>query len=298
MRTKDVFLVLIMNLAFGATFISAKVGVTEFPAFMFTALRFLIVAVILIPFLKIHKGQMFNILIISILGGGIHFGLFYLALDSSKYVSSVAIVLQLGIPISTILSVIFLKEIIRWRRILGIILSFAGVITLMFEPTIFSDLDGVYFSLLAATAMSISMILMKKLKNIRVFDLQAWLAFVSTLMLGFISLTFETNHYEVIINASYIGWAAVLFTSLIATVIGHATFYRLITKYDVSKITPLTLIVPIFAIINSLIVSHFEIFDGFDETINFKIILGASMTLIGVGIVMIREKGIDISPRL
>ena len=76
------------------------------------------------------------------------------------------------------------------------------------------------------------------------FDLQAWLAFVSTLMLGFISLTFETNHYEVIINASYIGWAAVLFTSLIATVIGHATFYRLITRYDVSKITPLTLIVP------------------------------------------------------
>jgi len=53
----------------------------------------------------------------------------------------------------------------------------------------------------------------------------------------------------------------------------------------------------IFAIINSLIVSHFEIFDGFDETINFKIILGAAMTLIGVGIVMIREKGIDISPR-
>ena len=107
MRTKDVFLVLIMNLAFGATFISAKVGVTEFLAFMFTALRFLIVAVVLIPFLKIHKGKMFNILIISILGGGIHFGLFYLALDSSKYVSSVAIVLQLGIPISTILSVIF-----------------------------------------------------------------------------------------------------------------------------------------------------------------------------------------------
>jgi O-acetylserine/cysteine efflux transporter len=240
---------------------------------------------------------MLNILIISILGGGIHFGLFYLALDSSKYVSSVAIVLQLGIPISTILSVIFLKEVIRWRRILGIILSFAGVITLMFEPTIFSDLDGVYFSLLAATAMSISMILMKKLKNIKVFDLQAWLAFVSTLILGFISLTFETNHYEVIINASYIGWAAVLFTSLIATVIGHATFYRLITRYDVSKITPLTLIVPIFAIINSLIVSHFEIFEGFDETINFKIILGAAMTLIGVGIVMIREKGIDISPR-
>ena len=72
----------------------------------------------------------------------------------------------------------------------------------------------------------------------------------------------------------------------------------MITRYDVSKITPLTLIVPIFAIINSLIISHFEIFDGFSESINIKIILGASMTLIGVGIVMVREKGTDISSRL
>ena len=298
MRTKDVFLVLIMNLAFGATFISAKIGVTEFPAFLFTTLRFLIVAIVLIPFLKIHKGQMVNILIISILGGVLHFGLFYLALDNSNYVSSVAIVLQLGIPISTILSAIFLKEIIRWRRILGIILSFAGVITLMFEPTIFSDLDGVYFALLAATAISISMIFMKKLDGIKVFDLQAWLALISALMLGIVSLTIETNHYEVIINASYLAWGAVIFTSLIATGIGHATFYYLITNYDVSKITPLTLIVPIFAIINSLIVTHFNLFDGFNESISIKIIIGAAMTLLGVGIVMIREKNIDVSPRL
>ena len=298
MRTKDVFLVLIMNLAFGATFISAKIGVTEFPAFLFTTLRFLIVAIVLIPFLKIHKGQMVNILIISILGGVLHFGLFYLALDNSNYVSSVAIVLQLGIPISTILSAIFLKEIIRWRRILGIILSFAGVITLMFEPTIFSDLDGVYFALLAATAISISMIFMKKLDGIKVFDLQAWLALISALMLGIVSLTIETNHYEVIINASYLAWGAVIFTSLIATGIGHATFYYLITNYDVSKITPLTLIVPIFAIINSLIVTHFDLFDGFNESISIKIIIGAAMTLLGVGIVMIREKNIDVSPRL
>jgi O-acetylserine/cysteine efflux transporter len=298
LRTKDVFLVLIMNLAFGASIISAKIGVIEFPAFLFTTLRFLIVAIVLIPFLKIHKGQMINILIISILGGGLHFGFFYLALDNSNYVSSVAIVLQLGIPISTILSAIFLKEIIRWRRILGIILSFAGVITLMFEPTIFSDLDGVYFALLAATAISISMIFMKKLDGIKVFDLQAWLALISALMLGIVSLTIETNHYEVIINASYLAWGAVIFTSLIATGIGHATFYYLITNYDVSKITPLTLIVPIFAIINSLIVTHFDLFDGFNESISIKIIIGAAMTLLGVGIVMIREKNIDVSPRL
>jgi len=65
-----------MNFAFGAAFISAKIGVSEFPPFLFTAMRFLIIALILIPFLKIHKGQMKDIMIIAILGGGIHFSFF------------------------------------------------------------------------------------------------------------------------------------------------------------------------------------------------------------------------------
>ena len=100
-----------INFAFSLAFISAKIGVTEFPPFLFTTMRFFLIALILIPFLKIHKGQMTNILIVSILGGGIHFAFFYLALDNSQYISSVAIVLQLGVPFATILSVIFLKAV-------------------------------------------------------------------------------------------------------------------------------------------------------------------------------------------
>ena len=84
MKTQDIFLVLFMNLAFGASFISAKIGVNEFPPFLFTSMRFLIIAIILLPFLKIHKGQMFNIMIISIFGGSLHFSFFYLALDNSR----------------------------------------------------------------------------------------------------------------------------------------------------------------------------------------------------------------------
>ena len=111
-------------------------------------------------------------MIVSILGGGIHFAFFYLALDNSQYISSVAIVLQLGVPFATILSVIFLKEVIRWRRILGITLSFGGVIILVFEPTIFSDLGGVYFALLAALSIAVSLLFMKKLENIKVLHQQ------------------------------------------------------------------------------------------------------------------------------
>ena len=164
-------------------------------------------------------------------GGGIHFAFFYLALDNSQFISSVAVVLQLGVPFATILSVIFLGEVIKWRRILGIALAFGGVIILIFEPTIFSDLGGVYYALLAALSIAISLLFMKKLKDVKVFDLQAWIAFISFLFLATISFLVEENQLDLILNASIIGWGAILFTAFAATAIGHAGFYYLITKY-------------------------------------------------------------------
>ena len=89
MKSTDIALVLFMNLAFGASFISAKIGVSYFPPFLFTSMRFLIIAILLLPFLKLHQGQMFNILFISLLGGAFHFAFFYLALDNSTHISSV-----------------------------------------------------------------------------------------------------------------------------------------------------------------------------------------------------------------
>ena len=290
MKTRDVFLVLLMNFAFGAAFISAKVGVGEFPPFLFTAMRFLIIAILLVPFLKIHHGQMINILIISFLGGGIHFSFFYLALDSSKYISSVAIVLQLGVPFATILSVIFLNEVIRWRRVLGILFAFSGVIILIFEPTVFNDLGGVYYALLAAFSMSVSLLFMKKLNDVKVFDLQAWIALISCIFLGFASYFLEQDQTTSIVEATLKGWIALTFTALVATGIGHAGFYYLLTKYEVSRITPLTLLAPVLGIINALIISYFSLIDGFSEIISYRIIIGGSLTLFGVAIVMLREK--------
>ena len=91
-------------------------------------------------------------------------------------------------------------------------------------------------------------------------------------------------------DATLKGWIAVTFTALVATGIGHAGFYYLLTKYDISKITPLTLLAPVLGIINALIISYFSLIDGFSEVISYKIIIGGSLTLLGVAIVMMREK--------
>ena len=52
----------------------------------------------------------------------------------------------------------------------------------------------------------------------------------------------------------------------------------------------MTLLAPVLGIINALIISYFSLIEGFSEIISYKIIIGGSLTLVGVAIVMMREK--------
>ena len=68
-------------LLWGYQFVAIKVGVTEFPPLFFLALRFLAIALLLVPFVKRPARQQFGpIAAISIFLGGLNFGLFYVGL--------------------------------------------------------------------------------------------------------------------------------------------------------------------------------------------------------------------------
>src|SRR5262245_52080612 len=65
-------------LLWGYQFVAIKVGVTEFPPLFFLALRFLAIAMLLVPFVKRPTRQQFGpVAAISIFFGGLNFGLFY-----------------------------------------------------------------------------------------------------------------------------------------------------------------------------------------------------------------------------
>src|SRR5437667_9780928 len=65
-------------LLWGYQFVAIKVGVTEFPPLFFLALRFLAIALLLVPFVKMPARPQFGpMAAISIFLGGLNFGLFY-----------------------------------------------------------------------------------------------------------------------------------------------------------------------------------------------------------------------------
>ena len=155
-----VFLVLI-NLIWGFNFITSKVGVSELPPLWFTTLRFTLLALILAAVLRVHRGQMGAIVVAGVLSGALHFGLLFVGLGMSKTVSTVAIVGQLGVPFTTLMSIVFLGEVVRWRRWMGITLAFAGVMVMGLDPKVFDFWQGLALVVLSAFVGSIGLLAVK-----------------------------------------------------------------------------------------------------------------------------------------
>ena len=85
-------------LLWGYQFVAIKVGVMEFPPLFFLALRFLAIALLLVPFVKKPTRQQFGpIAAISIFLGGLNFGLFYVGLGLGSGSMS-AVAYQLATP--------------------------------------------------------------------------------------------------------------------------------------------------------------------------------------------------------
>ncbi len=190
-------------------------------------------------------------LIIALCAGpGLRFCFAGLALSNP---SVVAVVSQLGVPFATILSVIFLKEHVRWKRWLGIALSLIGVMVISFDPTVFNFLTGVIFIVISALIGSVGTIFQRQIRNVGVFEMQAWIALVAGPLLLGLSLAFESNQWAIIQSASMTEWGGIFYTAFASSLIGHAGIFYLLQRYEVTQTAPLTLLSPIFTVIFSVV---------------------------------------------
>src|SRR5262245_15626690 len=124
---RDLLFLILINVIWGFNFIVSKVGVSELPPLLFTALRFTVLGLILLPLLRRHRGVMGTVVVAALFSGALHFGPLLAGLNMAGSVSTVAIAGQLGVPFTTLLSILLLSEVVHWRRWLGIALAFIGV---------------------------------------------------------------------------------------------------------------------------------------------------------------------------
>lgn len=281
MKPHHTLLALIIAIVWGLNFIAVKWAVDDFPPMMANTLRFVTVLAVLFPFLRIVPGKMKSLLVAAFTLGVAHFGLVFLGMALSGGVGAVAIASQLVVPFSTILAVILLKESVGWKRVAGIALSFAGVMVLGFDPIVFNYWTGLIAVIIGAFCYSLAAVMMRQLKEVRAATVQAWVGVAGVLGSLVISLTFENGHMQVLSDATPLAWAAVIYSGIGSSVIGHGGANYLFRKYEISVVSPYFLTVPLFAVLGAVMI--------LDEVLSAKLMFGGLLTILGILIVTLRN---------
>ncbi len=274
MPITDIFLMLIANLGWGLNFVAGKSGTAHFQPLLFTSLRFFVLLLLMLPWLKPAPGMMKPLLRVAFLLGVCHFSMVFLGLNAAGNIASVAIVMQLYVPFSAILAAIFLKEKFTTLRIIAISAAFAGVVLIGFDPTVFNHIEALLWTTGAAMMLAIGTILMRQCPNLGVFRLQAWIALTAAPSLLILSLIFEDGQLDILRQSTLIDYWAPTYSAIGASIVGHGIVYYLLGRHPVSLVTPLMLLAPIFGSILGVIL--------FGDLLGWKLIVGGVLTLLGI----------------
>jgi O-acetylserine/cysteine efflux transporter len=284
LAARDLAFLIVINLIWGLNLIASKIGVAQFPPVFFTALRFVLLGGLLFRMLRVHPGQMKYLLLGAIFTGPAAFAPLIMGVGLTKDASTVAIATQMSVPFSTLLSIWLLGDRIRWRRTLGIVLAFSGIVIIGFDPRVLTYWPGFALVVISCLISSYGLICVKRLTNIRPLELQAWIGVTGAPSLLLLSFFIEGGQTAAVTHATLLGWSCLLFTALGSSMVAHTGWYYLISRYPVTSLSPLTLLSPIFGVFFGVTLLN--------DQLTPRTLAGGALTLIGVFIVVMREKQI------
>jgi O-acetylserine/cysteine efflux transporter len=272
--------ILLIDCIWAFNIVAITFTVAEVAPLAMVVLRYAIVLLCCLPWMRWAPGRMRLILITGLIAGALFMGLGALSFALAYNVSALAIAGQLGVPFSLILAVIFYHERIRWIRITGIVLSFAGVAVMAFDPRIFDERIAVLLTVGASFCWAVGTLLFRRLRDLHPLNVHGWLALISLPVLAAASLWFEPGALAAtpLIPVNIWGWLA--YSAIGGSIIGHAGMSYLFRHYPVSLVSPMTLPTPLLSVIVATVVLK--------TPVTAELVIGGVLTMIGIAIITLR----------
>ncbi|HMO41896.1 MAG TPA: DMT family transporter, partial [Phenylobacterium sp.] len=202
MALRDFALLVLVCLIWATNNVISKFVVADLavPPLFYAAVHFALVAAIPLPWLFPAPRPRWRLIVVALLMGGGNFALLFIGLQTAT-ASAAAVVIQLGVPITTVLSMVMLGEQVRWRRGIGIALTLAGALAVMWDPGGFVVSTGLLFVVAAAFLGSLGAVMMKQMQGVRPMQFQAWVGFASVWPLAALSLAVEPGAIQAAVTA-------------------------------------------------------------------------------------------------
>ena len=282
MKTRDIFIALLVPVVLGFGFVIAKPAMQYFPPYLLMGMRFTIPALILVWWFPLPKGLYFSLFKVSLIGSTLQYGLTYTGLNIID-ASSAILLVQLEVPFGIIIAFFLLKEIPTIKNIIGLVIAFIGVFILTGAPNLEGKYIGVILVLSGSFTWALGAVLAKSLsKKIGAFALMTWLCVFSGPMLLLVSFIFDGNPITFILSANINSWLTVIFLGFFMQPVGYAAWYYVLRRYPVNKVMPVLLILPVTGLVTSIFL--------LGEDPPKQVFLGGLVIIFGVAMILFTKK--------
>jgi len=267
--------------ALGATLVAAiwgfnivgmKIALNQMDPLLFTAARFLLLALVLLPFVKLSRSQIRPLLPIALVMG---FGHFYLLAVGISMIPGViaSVCFLLGAPFSALLSYLFLQERLTRIQSLAIIAATLGAIL----PTILMGQNelqwGVLIVVLSTFMWAVGNIQIRKLDTLPVLTVQFWIAII-TAPLCLVAFLLQPDAAPILAQFTLKTMASIAYVVFCSSLLSYSLWYGLIHRHGISRLAGFILLQPVFTLTFGYLL--------LGETLTLWQLVGSSVTLSGI----------------
>ena len=268
MKIKDLVLALLVVVVWGANFTVIKLALDGVPPMLLVTLRYSLVVFPAIFFIKKPNISLIGLISYGFTVGVAQFGCLFYAMHIGMPAGLASIILQLQAFISPILAFLFLKEKISSKQILGFIIAILGlsiigfasiqnkVASIPLRAILLTVCAPIFWSISNIIARSASDTAREKGQKLDMLSLVVWGGLIPPIPTLGIALLMDSPQtlISAFTNLSMVSIFGVFYLAFGATLFGYGFWNILISKYPLSKISPLSLLVPITGLITARIV--------------------------------------------
>jgi O-acetylserine/cysteine efflux transporter len=290
MKPADVFLAVLVAVIWGLGFVASRLALDELSPALMTALRFAIAAV---PCLFVRRPNVSWTVLIAI-SFTLFLGQFLAqswAIAHGVPVGLTSVIVQSQALFTVAFAALAFREIPTRVQITGIGVAAIGL--LMICGTVGLDFSVGAFAVLLISPVSFAIgnLLLRRARNVPMFDLFAWLCLVPPLPLLALALAVDGPQatWLSLWRMSLTGWASMVFIGAISTCIAYWLWGRLLRDHTAAQVVPFALLVPFVGAAASSVV--------FGETFG-PLRLAGMITVVGGIAVMLLSKRPQAVPKI
>jgi O-acetylserine/cysteine efflux transporter len=280
MKPAHIALSVLVMAVWASNITAARIGAAEIPGWALITLRMAVIAITLVPFVRIPRAHLRQIFWLSVTMGTLHFGLMFVALEHIE-AGTGALIIQTSVPFAALLAWVIHREPLGWGRAAGIAISFAGVALISGEPRVSDNLLFAAMALVSAFCFATANLQLRRLGGVSVFAINGWMAVFAIPQMALISYVSETGQIDAIINMSTEAAIAIVHMGIVVSIVGHGLWYLLVPMYQTNQTMPFSLLIPVFGVSFGAAV--------LGETVTWTIVAGGAITIAGVALVIFRR---------